>query len=92
MISGGEVKRGVVEAVAAPEYLAIRWRSIDSTPEGAVVGPGTRVEFWVEAAAGGSRLRVAESFLSPERRLTGGERGTLLHRPTEALAGTGTRG
>ena len=62
--TGRDVRRGVVEAVRPPEYLAFRWRPMLAGPHGPVPGPGTRVEFFLEPDEGGTRLRVVEAPLS----------------------------
>jgi uncharacterized protein YndB with AHSA1/START domain len=52
---------GVVEAVIPFEYLAFRWRPLVAGPQGPILGPGTRVEFALEAEGEGTRLTVVES-------------------------------
>jgi uncharacterized protein YndB with AHSA1/START domain len=59
----GVARLGVVEAVTPFEYLSFRWRPLVTGPEGPILGPGTRVEFALEAEGEGTRLRVVESRL-----------------------------
>lgn len=56
--------RGVVEAVRRSEYLAFRWRTVLEGPEAPIIGPGTRVEFFLEPAGTGTRLRLVETLLT----------------------------
>jgi uncharacterized protein YndB with AHSA1/START domain len=60
----GTTRRGLVESTRAPEYLAFRWRAIRQSPEGLSAGPATRVEFFIEGVAAGTRLTLVESELS----------------------------
>jgi uncharacterized protein YndB with AHSA1/START domain len=60
----GTMRRGLVEASRAPEYLAFRWRAIRHSPEGLSAGSATRVEFLLERSAAGTRLTLVESSLS----------------------------
>jgi uncharacterized protein YndB with AHSA1/START domain len=57
----GIARMGVVEAVSPFEYLSFRWRPLVAGPHGPILGPGTRVEFALEAEGEGTRLRVVES-------------------------------
>jgi len=63
LLADGVARMGVVEAVTPFEYLSFRWRPLVTGPEGPVLGPGTRVEFALEAEGEGTRLRVVESHL-----------------------------
>jgi uncharacterized protein YndB with AHSA1/START domain len=64
MESDQGARMGVVESVVPFEYLALRWRPLITGPEGPMVGPGTRVEFFVKEFEDGTRLRVVETLLS----------------------------
>jgi uncharacterized protein YndB with AHSA1/START domain len=60
----GAVRRVVVEAVEPRRRLAIRWWPFEEPGGIGPPGPGTRVEFVVDRADGGTRLTVTE--LPPE--------------------------
>ena len=61
--SGDGTRFGVVEAVTPFEHLAFRWRQLIPDRDGALLGPGTRVEFVLRPEGTGTRLRVEEVAL-----------------------------
>jgi uncharacterized protein YndB with AHSA1/START domain len=60
---GGAVRFGVVEALEPFEYLAFRWRPMVGSPDGPLLGPGTRVEFFLKPKEGGTHLQVVETMM-----------------------------
>ena len=60
----GTERRGVIEAFEPERSLAFRWRAIRSEAGAFDIGPGSRVQFDLEAVSEGTRLRVLESGIS----------------------------
>jgi uncharacterized protein YndB with AHSA1/START domain len=80
------VWRGVVEAVRRHEYLAFRWRPFHEDPDTPLIGPGTRVEFFLEPEGDGTRLRLVETLLSAPATGSNAPRGRDHARSSQAVA------
>jgi uncharacterized protein YndB with AHSA1/START domain len=80
----GSVRGAVVETVEPPRHLVFRWLPFERRADGTAIRvPNTRVEFVLEEAERGTRLRIIESGFpndSAERRpyLLQGREGSSL--------------
>lgn len=72
----GSVRGAVVETVEPPRHLVFRWLPFERRADGTAIRlPNTRVEFLLEEAGKGTRLRIIESgFPHP----SGGREPSLL--------------